>query len=137
VESLLADLRRQGVIFERWYFDGDISLAMFRRNGPPIPLEALARRREDWPLLVISSGLEVPATTTLPNRGWINALRTWTRRVWLSPIQDPHLWPAALRRLPIKVVPMTRGGLMQAAAILAQGEYGTGGMRDRLPTWRS
>jgi hypothetical protein len=126
VESLLADLRRQGVIFERWYFDGDVSMAASRRNGPPISLESLARRREDWPLMIISSGMGIAGTLTLQTRGWMSALRTWTRRVWLSPIQDPHLWPAALRRLPIKVVPMTRDGLLQAAAILARGESAGG-----------
>ena len=131
VESLLTDLRRQGVIFERWYFDGDMSLASVRRNGPLVTLEALARRREDWPLLIISSGLGVAATLTLENRAWMRALRTWTRRVWLSPIQDPALWPSALRRLPIRVVPMTRAGLMQAATLLAQGEYANADAIDR------
>jgi hypothetical protein len=137
VESLLTDLRRQGVIFERWYFDGDVSLVSVRRNGPPVTLEALARRREDWPLLIISSGLGVAATLTLENRSWSRALRTWTRRVWLSPIQDPDLWPAALRRLPIRVVPMTRGGLMQAATLLAQGEYANADTIDRWVEPRS
>jgi uncharacterized protein with von Willebrand factor type A (vWA) domain len=128
VESLLVDLRRQGVALERWCFDADISTVMPRKNGPPLPLEALARRREDWPLLIISSGFGVAATMTLPDRTWMRAFRTWTRRVWLSPIRDPELWPLAVRQLPISVLPMTRPGLLQAATILAQGEYANAGM---------
>ena len=131
VESFIVDLRRQGIAIERWYFEGDVSIAMNRRNGPPIPLDVLAKRREDWPLMVISSGAGVTATLTLSNRAWMNAFRTWTRRVWLSPIRDPELWPAAVRQLPIAVLPMTRAGLLQAATILAQGEYASAGMLDR------
>jgi hypothetical protein len=37
----------------------------------------------------------------------------------------------AVRRLPIAVLPMTRAGLLQAATILAQGEYASAGMLDR------
>ncbi len=132
VESLIVDLKRQGIALERWYFDGDISVATQRRNGPPVPLDVLAKRREDWPLMILSSGLGVAATLTLPNRAWMNAFRKWTRRVWLSPIRDPELWPAAVRRLPIGVLPMTRAGLLQAATILAQGEGASPGMLSRV-----
>ena len=131
VESLIVDLRRQGIAIERWYFDGDISVATQRPDGPPVALDVLAKRREDWPLMVLSSGLGVTATLTLPNRAWKTAFRTWTRRVWLSPIRDPKLWPAAVRQMPIAVLPMTRSGLLQAATILAQGEYASAGMLDR------
>ena len=113
VESLIVDLRRQGIAIERWYFDGDISVATQRPDGPPVALDVLAKRREDWPLMVLSSGLGVTATLTLPNRAWKTAFRTWTRRVWLSPIRDPKLWPAAVRQMPIAVLPMTRNGLFR------------------------
>ena len=131
VESFLVDLRRQGIVIERWYFDGDVSIASHRRDGPPIPLDVLAKRREDWPLMVLSSGLGVAATLTLSNRAWMNAFRTWTRRVWLSPIRDTQLWPAAVQRLPLRVLPMTRSGLLEAAIILSQGEHAAAGMIDR------
>jgi hypothetical protein len=131
VESFIIDLKRQGIAIERWYFDGDISVVTNRRNGPPIPLDVLAKRREDWPLMILSSGLGVAATLTLRNRTWMSAFRTFTRRVWLSPIRDPELWPAAVRRLPIGVLPMTRAGILQAATILAQGEYSSPGMLSR------
>jgi hypothetical protein len=94
VEHLLADLRRLGIVLERWYFNGDVSIASHRPDGPPIPLDALAKRREDWPLMIVSSGLGLAATLTLPNRGWISALKTFTRRVWLT----PHSRSAAVAR---------------------------------------
>ena len=131
VESLIVDLQRQGIAIERWFFDADIRFVTQRHNGPPVALEVLAKRREDWPLMILSSGLGVTATLTLKDRAWMSAFRTWTRRVWLSPIRDPKLWPAAVRKLPIAVLPMTRAGLLQAATILAQGEYASAGMLDR------
>ncbi len=123
VDSFLTDLRRQGVVLERWYFDGDISVVSGRKGGPPLPLASLARRREDWPLMVVSSGFGLPATLTLRDRSWLQAFHLWTRRVWLSPISDMTLWPTAVRQVPIEVLPMSRNGLLQAASILAQGEY--------------
>lgn len=131
VEHLLADLRRQGVLLERWYFDGDVSIAAERRDGPPIPLEVLAKRREDWPLMIVSAGFGVPATLTLANRAWLGGLRSWTRRVWLNPIRDPQLWPSALGRLPITALPISRSGLIAAATMLAQGEQEAAGLVDR------
>ena len=123
VDSFLTDLRRQGVVLERWYFDGDISVVSGRKGGPPLPLASLARRREDWPLMVVSAGFGLPATLTLRDRSWLQAFHLWTRRVWLSPISDMTLWPTAVRQVPIEVLPMSRNGLLQAASILAQGEY--------------
>lgn len=131
VEHLLTDLRRLGIVLERWYFNGDISIASHRPDGPPIPLDALAKRREDWPLLIVSSGLGMAATLTLPNRTWISALKTFTRRVWLTPIRDRQLWPAALDEVPIRAVPMTRSGLLEAAYILSQGDYASAGALSR------
>lgn len=132
VEGFITDLRRQGVVLERWYFDGDVSRVSQRPDGPLVPLDVFARRREDWPLMVLSSGFGVAATLTLPTREWLDAFPKWTRRVWISPIRDPDLWPAALRRLPVDVLPMTRAGILRAATILAQGEYASPGMVDRV-----
>ena len=63
------------MVLERWYFDGDISVVSGRKGGPPLPLASLARRREDWPLMVVSSGFGLPATLTLRDRSWLQAFR--------------------------------------------------------------
>lgn len=126
VEHLIVDLRRQGVRLERWYFDGDVSIAARRPQGPPVRLDVLAKRYEDRPVMIVSSGLGLNATLTLTDQMWLGAFRTWTRRVWLSPIRDPRLWPTALARLPICALPMTRAGLMQAARLLAVDHYAVG-----------
>jgi uncharacterized protein with von Willebrand factor type A (vWA) domain len=74
VEGFVADLLRQGIAVERWYFDGDVSVVSQRRDGPPISMDTLARRREDWPLMVVSAGLGVTATLTRADRpGWPRA----------------------------------------------------------------
>jgi uncharacterized protein with von Willebrand factor type A (vWA) domain len=132
VESFVSDLLRQGVALERWYFHGDVSVTSQRPDGPPVALEALARRREDWPLMVISAGIGVTATLTKTDRTWMAACRSWSRRVWMSPILDAQLWPEAMRALPLTVLPMTRAGLLQAANILAHGEHAAVGALSRV-----
>jgi hypothetical protein len=126
VESLFHDLQRQGIALDRWFFDGDVSFASRRRFGVPLPLETLLRTREDGPVLILSVGFGVPATLARPNHEWLRALEKQTARVWVTPILDPKLWPAALQRLPIVVVPMTRSGLLQAARILAHDDRVSG-----------
>lgn len=126
VDAFVTDLRRQGVVLDRWYFDGDVRYASHRPNGPLVALEVLARRNEDRPVLIVSSGFGLSATLTAADRAWQQALRTWARRVWLSPIRDPAQWPDALGRIPIRVLPMTRDGLLEAARVLAQDRYDVG-----------
>ncbi len=132
VNSLVADLARYGIALERWYFDGDIALQSARPFGPPIALTDLVRRRERSPALIISAGFEVGAALQSPDRSWLRALQTWSRRVWLNPITDESLWPSALARLPIPVVGMNRAGLLRAANILARGENEVVGVSGRI-----
>ncbi len=132
VNSLVADLARYGIALERWYFDGDIALQSARPFGPPIALADLVRRRERSPALIISAGFEVGAALQSPDRSWLRALQTWSRRVWLNPITDESLWPSALARLPVPVVGMNRAGLLRAANILARGENEAVGVSGRI-----
>jgi hypothetical protein len=131
VNGLVADLARYGIAMERWYFDGDIAVQSARPFGPPVALADLVRRREHAPTLVISTGFELAATLGAQDRSWLRALQSWSRRVWLTPITDESLWPAALVRLPIPVVGMNRAGLLRAANILARGDNETVGVSGR------
>ncbi len=134
VDGLLDDLRRQGVVFERWFFDGDVSRPSRRPHDVTIRLEELLRHRADDPVLIISTGLGLPALMESPDTGWLVALRRGTRRVWMTPIADPLLWPAALPRVGCPVVPMTRRGLVHAATILAGHAHAAAGVLARIAT---
>ena len=131
VNGFVADLARYGIAMERWYFDGDVAVQSPRPFGPPVALENLVRRREHSPALIISAGFEVAATLQSKDRGWLRALQSWSRRVWLNPIADESLWPSALVRMPVPVVGMNRAGLLRAANILARGENEAVGVSGR------
>jgi hypothetical protein len=122
VDGLLDDLRRQGVALDRWYYDGDVSRPAPRPVAAPLPLEQLLRRRDSGPVMVISAAEGLRATVATSDGAWLEALMQPDRRVWLTPVTDPRLWPTALRRMPLPVVPMTRRGLIEAASLLAHAE---------------
>jgi uncharacterized protein with von Willebrand factor type A (vWA) domain len=126
VDSLCRDFQRQGIALDRWFFDGDIGLPARRRFGVPVALDTLLRTREDGPVMILSAGFGVPAALAQSEREWMHALAKQTRRVWVNPILDPKLWPSALQRLPLTVVPMTRAGLLQAAKRLTHDDRMTG-----------
>jgi hypothetical protein len=123
VDSLNADLRRQGVVMEHWFFDGDVALPARRPFGEPMPLAQLFRSRGDGPTLILSAGAGVPAALARPETDWLAALRNRARLAWVNPITDPKLWPAAMQRLPVLILPMTRAGLLHAANVLAHANY--------------
>jgi hypothetical protein len=131
VEAFIIDLARYGIFMECWYFDGDVAVQARQPFGQPIALDDLARRRQDYPLMIVSNGLGVAATLQRPDL-WLDALKTWTRRVWLTPVTDESLWPLALARLPIEVVGLNRAGLLRAANILARGESERVGVTGRI-----
>ena len=127
VNGLLDDLHRQGVVLDRWYYDGDVSRPAPRPFAAPVPLEQLLRRRDAGPVMVISAGEGLHASVASPDSAWLDALAESDRRVWLTPVSDSRLWPAALQRVPLPIVPMTRRGLVEAASLLAHAErIGTG-----------
>jgi hypothetical protein len=122
VDGLYTDLVRQGIAVERWFFDDDVSILSRKPFGVAMPLERLLRTREDGPVMILSAGFGASALVQKADREWMLALRKREARVWINPVTDPNLWPAAMARLPILIVPLTRAGLLQAARILAHGE---------------
>ena len=131
VETFITDLARYGIFMETWYFDGDVAVQARQPFGQPVALDELARRRQDYPLMIVSNGFGVAATLQRPDL-WLQALKTWTRRVWLTPVTDQSLWPSGLARLPIEVVGLNRAGLLRAANILARGESERIGVTGRI-----
>ena len=131
VDLFLTDLRRQGIPLERYYFDGDIRRLSDAPHHATVELGRALRRRPSAPVLIISNGSGLAATLAAdaaapftgsrgrPSQGgrsvWLDTLRQRERRSWLTPVSDVALWPAELEELPLRVWPMTRRGLSQAA----------------------
>ncbi len=118
VETLLADLGRQGVALQRYYFDADLRFVADRPYRGSTTLGAVLRRFSDAPVLVISTGLGLAAATESDDR-WLDDLRKRPRRSWLTPVSDVRLWPPALTSIGLQAWPMTRIGLTAAARELA------------------
>jgi hypothetical protein len=119
VEAFLADLRRQGVLLQRVYFDGDLSRVSDRPHRQTIPLETFLRDKTSVPIMIVSSGSGLAATLADPDQPWIRQLGDRGRTAWLNPVTDLRLWTRAFADLPIDVWPMTRQGLLEAARQLA------------------
>jgi hypothetical protein len=119
VEAFLADLRRQGILLQRVYFDGDLSRVSDRPHRQARLLETFLRDRPNVPIMIVSSGSGIGAALADRDQPWIRELRGRDRTAWLTPVGDMRLWPRAFADLPIDVWPMTRQGLLGAARQLA------------------
>jgi hypothetical protein len=118
VDALLSDLRRQGIAFERWFFDGDIRRLSQKPHGAWVWMDTVVARRSEAPLLVLSTGGGLAALEE-SSSAWWRPLERFVRGVWVTPVADSRLWPAAFGHLPMNVWPMTRAGLTHAAHELA------------------
>jgi hypothetical protein len=114
VEILLVDLRRQGIVLERWYFDGDPRRLSDEPRGAWVSIANAVGRRPDSPIMVISTGAGLAALDETDNL-WKRTLESCQRRTWISPIADSRLWPDELSRVPMNVWPMTPLGLTLAS----------------------
>jgi hypothetical protein len=117
IDAFVAELVRQRVIIERWFFDSDPSIVWSESFGRRVTIERLSGQRGQLSLLVISSGDAAGQLDQLASAGLV--LRRWAYRAWLNPVANPAYWPAALWHLPIHVWPFTRGGLRGMAWDLA------------------
>jgi hypothetical protein len=119
IDAFLADLLRQGIALERWYFDGDPRTVSDAPRRAPIRFDTVARRRPDSPLLMISSGSGIESVLATGDDAWLACLRGAVKRSWMTPVADVRLWPDVFRALPLDVWPMTRDGLARVAKELA------------------
>ena len=133
VDTFLADLRRQGISLECWYFDGDLRRASERPHRPANGVDRVLRGRPESPVLIISSGTGLAATLATPDDRWLRLLRDCPLKTWLTPVTDVRLWPRQFDTVPLDVWPMTHFGLTKAARQLTgiEGEAGAE-IRSRL-----
>jgi hypothetical protein len=124
IDTFLADLVRQGVPLERWYFDGDPRRVADRPFRATVRIDAVIRARPGSPVLMVSTGSGIEPSLATGDLDWLQALRGALRKSWLTPVTDLHVWPAAFNDLTartpdLNVWPMTRLGLSRAARDLA------------------
>ncbi len=118
VDALVAELVRQRVAIERWFFNSDPSTVWSESFGQRVTLERLSGQRGELSLLIISSG-DTAGRIIEQHASACMVLRRWAYRAWLNPVANAAYWPSALWRLPIRVWPFTRNGLRGMAWDLA------------------
>jgi hypothetical protein len=119
VESILKALQRQGIPFDRGYFDADLRFVSDKPHATPQRIETTLRRRPDSPVLVVSTGAGLAATLAQPDAGWQRALSGTERLSWVTPVTDARLQPGDLATLGVRAWPLTPAGLSAAARELA------------------
>ncbi|MDP9193871.1 MAG: hypothetical protein M3P06_19425 [Acidobacteriota bacterium] len=117
VDSFADNLARQGVVLDRWFFDGDPLLVSRTPHDRLVRLEELAATRSASSLMIIGSGQALPVES-LDLLGRL--LRKWTFRTWLHPVGNPAYWRRELAELPIRMWPMTGKGVRAAAVEISR-----------------
>ena len=118
VDAFVAELVKQRVAVERWFFHSDPSTVWSESFGRRVTLERLSGQRGELSLLIISSG-DTAGRLIEQHASAGSVLRRWAYRAWLNPVANAAYWPSALWRLPIHVWPFTRNGLRGMAWDLA------------------
>lgn len=112
VDYFVEELVRQGVVIDRWYFNGDPLAVSRTPHGRLVPLETLGATRSESPLMILSSGQGIQDDSfDVLDR----LLRKWSFGTILNPIGNPAYWRREMQRLPIHTWPMTRFGVRAAA----------------------
>lgn len=128
VDRFLAQLIRQAVSLERWYFDGDPLLVSRTPHGHPVALESLALGRAEASLMVVSSGQGIDAESLLELD---RLLQKWLFRTWIHPVVNPKYWRRELTSLEgVHIWPMTRAGVRAAAVEISR--KGDAGVAPRM-----
>lgn len=122
-EALVDGLRRRGVPLLVRYFDGDAEYVSDQPFGRPESLAQVMRLYPDAGLLVVSAGVGIYDRDQPGKRAdWLSLCERYRLRIWLHPVLSRSVWRKPLRRrdFPLRVLPMSRKGLLAAAYDLAQ-----------------
>jgi hypothetical protein len=112
VDFFVSELARQGVHMERWYFEGNPLLVSRDPRGRIVPFETITARQSDASLMIVSTGQAMTVETA---EELARLLAKWSFRTWLNPIGNPSYWRRELSTLPVRMWPMTGGGVRTAA----------------------
>jgi hypothetical protein len=122
-EALVDGLRRRGVPLLVRYFDGDAEYVSDQPFGRPESLAQVMRLYPDAGLLVVSAGVGIYDRDQPGKRAdWLSLCERYRLRVWLNPVLSRSVWRKPLKRrdFPLRVLPMSRKGMLAAAYDLAQ-----------------
>ena len=122
-DALCDGLKSRGVPLVVRYFDGDASSLAERPFGPPQALLQLQLQYPDAALLILSTGSGIYDRQELRQLApWLLLCSRFPLRVWLHPVLSHHRWRRQLshKDFPLRVLPMSRNGLLAAAYDLAQ-----------------
>lgn len=122
-EALVDGLRRRGVPLVVRYFDGDAEYVSDQPFGRPESLAQVMRLYPDAGLLIVSAGVGIYDHDQPGKRAdWLSLCERYRLRIWLHPVLSRSVWRKPLRRrdFPLRVLPMSRKGLLAAAYDLAQ-----------------
>lgn len=122
-EALVDGLRRRGVPLLVRYFDGDAEYVSDQPFGRPESLAQVMRLYPDAGLLVVSAGVGIYDRDQPGKRAdWLSLCERYRLRIWLHPVSSRSVWRKPLRRrdFPLRVLPMSRKGMLAAAYDLAQ-----------------
>ncbi|MEA2463191.1 MAG: hypothetical protein QOJ98_938, partial [Acidobacteriota bacterium] len=112
IDFFVSGLARQGVRLEVWYFEGNPLVVSREPSGRMVPFETITARQTDASLMFVSTGqgMNMEAAEELAR-----LLVKWSFRTWLNPIGNPSYWRRGLSILPVRMWPMTAGGVRAAA----------------------
>ena len=122
-DALIDGLTRRGVPLIVRYFDGDAEQVSERPFGRTQLLSQVQRLYPDAALLVVSAGVCAHDLQELGKLApWLSICERFRLRVWLHPVLNRKVWRKTLRRadFPLRVLPMSRKGMLAAAYDLAQ-----------------
>lgn len=122
-DELMDGLRTRGVPLVVYFFDGDAEFVSEQPFGHPVPLSDVVRLFPDAGLLVLSAGVGVPDRDDPTKRAdWLGVCERISLRVWLHPVLNRKVWRKSLQKrdFPLRVLPMSRNGMLAAAYELAQ-----------------
>jgi hypothetical protein len=135
VDRFLFDLERQGVPLDRYFFDQLADRVTRLPFGSTLALDSLASSVDDAALLVISTGPGVlKGLSAPPHQSWLTTLKRWPRRSWVVPLENLVHGRPELALVPMRVWPMTAGGLHAMAAELAEEEHRRRDIRPEVVT---
>ena len=94
VAMMIDAMRRRGIAIKEWTFDAEPSVVRSRTSGQALPLTQLASQTAQLPLWILSIGGGICTHDGVPRR-WVESVRSWRARAFLTPSRCSRYGPRA------------------------------------------